>query len=131
MRLATAVGLVVFAAVAALLWLGRVAPVESPPAAQPAPLQQDARAVSVAQARAAGAGGSKAVAKADVRAATPAVRPGPTDIDADHKRRALEEEKLARLAPSGNDPPANAGGLAFFPPTQRAAALYARPTVPL
>lgn len=131
MRLATAVGLVVLAAVAALLWLRRVGPVESTPAAQPAPLQQDARAVSVAQARAAGAGGSKAVAKADVRAATPAVRPGPTDIDADHKRRALEEEKLARLAPSGNDPPANAGDLAFFRRTQRVDALYDGHTVPL
>jgi hypothetical protein len=121
MRLATAVGLVVLIAVAALLWLRRAAPAGSAPADDP--LSRDARGASAA---AAGGGGSKAVAKTDLPAAPPAVQPARTDADADsdEKRRSLEREKLAGLSAAGNDPPGNAGDLAFFRRTQRIDSLY-------
>lgn len=120
MRLATAVGLVVLIAVAALLWQRRAGPVGSAPAEDPLP--QDARGASAAAAG--GGGGSKAVAKADVPAAPPAVQPARTEPDADEKRRALEQEKLAGLSGAGHDPPGNAGDLAFFRRTQRIDSFY-------
>jgi hypothetical protein len=125
MRLATAVGLVVLIAVAALLWLRRAAPVGTAPAAQPDPSQRDARAASGAAAS--GGGGSKAVAKADLPSAAPAVQPAradPDPADAERQRRALEQEKLAGLSAAGHDPPGNAGDLAFFRRTQRIDSLY-------
>src|ERR1700737_508307 len=107
MRLATAVGLVVLIAVAALLWLRRASPVRSAPAAQPDPSQRDAPATSGTSAP--GAGGSKAVAKADLPTAPPAGQPVRTEpgADAEQQRRALEQEKLAGLSAAGHDPPGN------------------------